>query len=142
MAVCKHFTIGQRRGLGVAWHEPLHVVRLDGAMNHVVVAPRSEAMRTDCAVAAINWVSIPPAAAPMEVQAQVRYRSEPRHRPVDSRRRHPGQAGVRDTPVFHHPRPGGGVLCRRRAAGGAGSSPVKWTKVGTVMDVSGRSAVW
>ena len=73
----QHFTIGQRRGLGVAWHEPLHVVRLDGAMNHVVVAPRSEAMGTDCAVAAVNWVSIPPAAAPMEVQVQVRYRSEP-----------------------------------------------------------------
>ena len=73
----QHFTIGQRRGLGVAWHEPLHVVRLDGAMNQVVVAPRSEAMRTDCAVAAINWVSIPPAVAPMAVQAQVRYRSEP-----------------------------------------------------------------
>ena len=73
----QHFTIGQRRGLGVAWHEPLHVVRLDGAMNHVVVAPRSEAMRTDCAVAAINWVSIPPAVDPMAVQVQVRYRSEP-----------------------------------------------------------------
>ena len=73
----QHFTIGQRRGLGVAWPEPLHVVRLDGAMNHVVVAPRSEAMRTDCAVTAINWVSIPPAAAPMEVQVQVRYRSQP-----------------------------------------------------------------
>ena len=73
----QHFTIGQRRGLGVAWHESLHVVRLDGAMNHVVVAPRREAMRSDCAVAAINWVSIPPPTAPMEVQVQVRYRSEP-----------------------------------------------------------------
>jgi tRNA-specific 2-thiouridylase len=36
----EHFTIGQRRGLGVACRE-LHVVRLDGAMNQVVVAPRS-----------------------------------------------------------------------------------------------------
>lgn len=35
----EHFTIGQRKGLGVAWSEPLHVVRLDGAMNRVVVAP-------------------------------------------------------------------------------------------------------
>ena len=73
----QHFTIGQRRGLGVAWPEPLHVVRLDGAMNRVVVAPRSEAMDTECAVAAINWVSVLPAVAPMEVQVQVRYRSEP-----------------------------------------------------------------
>ena len=73
----QHFTIGQRRGLGVAWPEPLHVVRLDGAMNRVVVAPRREAMDTECAVAAVNWVSVPPAVAPMEVQVQVRYRSEP-----------------------------------------------------------------
>ena len=73
----QHFTIGQRRGLGVAWHEPLHVVRLDGAMNRVVVAPRSEARRRTCAVAAINWVSIAPVVAPMQVQVQVRYRSEP-----------------------------------------------------------------
>ena len=41
----EHFTIGQRKGLGVAWSEPLHVVRLDGAMNQVVVAPRREAAR-------------------------------------------------------------------------------------------------
>ena len=73
----QHFTIGQRRGLGIAWHEPLHVVRLDGAMNQVVVAPRSEATRRGCSVVAINWVSIPPATAPMQVQVQVRYRSEP-----------------------------------------------------------------
>ena len=73
----QHFTIGQRRGLGVAWPEPLHVVRLDGPMNQVVVAPRSEAVCRDCAVAAVNWVSIPPPAAPLDVQVQVRYRSEP-----------------------------------------------------------------
>lgn len=73
----EHFTIGQRKGLGVAWREPLHVVRLDAAMNRVVVAPRSEAGRSGCVVGAINWVSIDPPAAPMPVAVQVRYRSEP-----------------------------------------------------------------
>jgi tRNA-specific 2-thiouridylase len=73
----EHFTIGQRRGLGVAWQEPLHVVRLDGAMNRVVVAPRREATRRACEVGAINWVSIAPPAAPVEVEVQVRYRSPP-----------------------------------------------------------------
>ena len=71
----EHFTIGQRKGLGVAWSEPLHVVRLDGAMNRVVVAPRSEAARPDAVVGAVNWVSIAPPAAALEVQVQVRYRS-------------------------------------------------------------------
>ena len=71
----EHFTIGQRKGLGVAWSEPLHVVRLDGALNRVVVAPRSEAARPDAVVGAVNWVSIAPPAAPLEVEVQVRYRS-------------------------------------------------------------------
>ncbi|MFM2079471.1 MAG: tRNA 2-thiouridine(34) synthase MnmA [Cyanobacteriota bacterium] len=73
----QHFTIGQRKGLGVAWSEPLHVVRLDAAMNRVVVAPRAEAARGDAVVGAVNWVSIAPPAGPLEVEVQVRYRSAP-----------------------------------------------------------------
>jgi len=73
----EHFTLGQRKGLGVAWSEPLHVVRLDGAMNRVVVAPRAEAAREGCVVGAVNWVSMAPPEAPLELGVQVRYRSEP-----------------------------------------------------------------
>ena len=73
----EHFTIGQRKGLGVAWSEPLHVVRLDGAMNQVVVAPRRDAARAEAVVGAVNWVSIAPPEEPMEVEVQVRYRSGP-----------------------------------------------------------------
>ena len=73
----EHFTIGQRKGLGVAWSEPLHVVRLDAAMNRVVVAPRSEAARSECYVGAVNWVSMAPPDRPLEVAVQVRYRSAP-----------------------------------------------------------------
>ena len=73
----EHFTIGQRKGLGVAWREPLHVVRLDAAMNQVVVAPRAEAGRAGCEVAQINWVSMPAPQEPLELEVQVRYRSAP-----------------------------------------------------------------
>ncbi len=73
----EHFTIGQRKGLGVAWREPLHVVRLDAAMNRVVVAPRSEAACGEAVVGAVNWVSIPPVEQPIDVAVQVRYRSGP-----------------------------------------------------------------
>ncbi|UPM51551.1 tRNA 2-thiouridine(34) synthase MnmA [Synechococcus sp. A10-1-5-1] len=73
----EHFTIGQRKGLGVAWSEPLHVVRLDGAMNQVVVAPRRDAARGEAVVGAVNWVSIAPPTEPLEVEVQVRYRSGP-----------------------------------------------------------------
>ena len=73
----QHFTIGQRKGLGVAWSEPLHVVQLDAAMNRVVVAPRAEAARSDAAVGAVNWLSVPPPERPLPVEVQVRYRSAP-----------------------------------------------------------------
>jgi tRNA-specific 2-thiouridylase len=73
----EHFTIGQRKGLGVAWSEPLHVVRLDGVMNRVVVAPRAEAAKGGCVVGAVNWVSMAPPAEPLELAVQVRYRSAP-----------------------------------------------------------------
>ncbi len=73
----EHFTIGQRKGLGVAWRAPLHVVRLDGAMNRVVVAPRSEAARSEAVVGAVNWVSMAPPREPLQVEVQVRYRSGP-----------------------------------------------------------------
>ncbi|MDA1247500.1 MAG: tRNA 2-thiouridine(34) synthase MnmA [Cyanobacteria bacterium] len=73
----EHFTIGQRKGLGVAWSEPLHVVRLDGAMNQVVVAPRAGAARAEALVGAVNWVSIEPPQTPIDVEVQVRYRSAP-----------------------------------------------------------------
>jgi tRNA-specific 2-thiouridylase len=53
------------------------VVRLDPAFNRVVVAPRLEAARSGCLVHAVNWVSMAPPEQPLEVEVQVRYRSEP-----------------------------------------------------------------
>ena len=51
-----HFTVGQRRGLGIASTAPLYVVRLDAASRRVVVGPR-EALRTDrIALRDINWI--------------------------------------------------------------------------------------
>jgi tRNA-specific 2-thiouridylase len=53
------------------------VVRLDGAMNQVVVAPRRDAARGEAVVGAVNWVSIAPPSEPLDVEVQVRYRSGP-----------------------------------------------------------------
>ena len=51
-----HFTIGQRRGLGIAAGAPLHVVRLEAAKRRVVVGPR-EALRTRrLALRDVNWI--------------------------------------------------------------------------------------
>ena len=51
-----HFTVGQRRGLGVAAAHPLYVVRLDAATQRVVVGPR-EALRTSrMQLREVNWL--------------------------------------------------------------------------------------
>ena len=51
-----HFTVGQRRGLGIAAASPLYVVRLDAASRRVVVGPR-EALRTSrIQLRDVNWL--------------------------------------------------------------------------------------
>jgi tRNA-specific 2-thiouridylase len=51
-----HFTVGQRRGLGIASSAPLYVVRLDADMRRVVVGPR-EALKTQSIVLRdVNWI--------------------------------------------------------------------------------------
>jgi tRNA-specific 2-thiouridylase len=51
-----HFTVGQRRGIGVAAGHPLYVVRLDAIKRHVVVGPR-EALRTSrIRLRDVNWL--------------------------------------------------------------------------------------
>jgi len=51
-----HFTVGQRRGLGIASAAPLYVVRLDAATRQVVVGPR-DALRMDrIALRDVNWI--------------------------------------------------------------------------------------
>lgn len=51
-----HFTVGQRRGLGIATGHPLYVVRLDAATRRVIVGPR-EALRTRrIRLRDVNWL--------------------------------------------------------------------------------------
>jgi tRNA-uridine 2-sulfurtransferase len=71
-----HYTIGQRRGIGVAAAEPLYVVALDVGKNQVVVGSRAETHSSEFMVNRINWVSIAPPIAPIKAELQIRYRSE------------------------------------------------------------------
>jgi len=72
-----HYTIGQRRGLGIAAPEPLYVVKLDAVMNRVVVGDRNAGGRLECTVNRLNWVSIAELSAPIKAEVQIRYRSQP-----------------------------------------------------------------
>jgi len=70
-----HYTIGQRKGLGIAAPEPLYVVKLDNVMNQVIVSTRDRAGNDECTVNRMNWVSIAPITSPIRAEVQVRYRS-------------------------------------------------------------------
>ncbi|BAU65998.1 tRNA (5-methylaminomethyl-2-thiouridylate)-methyltransferase [Stanieria sp. NIES-3757] len=72
-----HYTIGQRKGLGIAAAEPLYVVKIDPVMNRVIVGNRAAGGRSECTVSRMNWVSITEPTTPICSEVQVRYRSQP-----------------------------------------------------------------
>jgi len=70
-----HYTVGQRRGLGVASGEPLYVVRLDAGAARVIVGPR-EALETRIVhLRDINWLGSMPIADADGLPIAVRVRS-------------------------------------------------------------------
>ncbi|MDJ1185805.1 tRNA 2-thiouridine(34) synthase MnmA [Roseofilum casamattae] len=72
-----HYTIGQRRGLGIAYSEPLYVVDLDVPRNRVIVGTRDSAGDSECYASRANWVSIAEPEAPIRADVRIRYRSKP-----------------------------------------------------------------
>src|SRR5579863_5585999 len=54
-----HFTVGQRKGLGLAAAEPLYVLRIEAATRRIVVGPRSALGDTRIQLADLNWLGPP-----------------------------------------------------------------------------------
>jgi tRNA-uridine 2-sulfurtransferase len=79
------FTVGQRRGLGVAAPDPRYVVRIDADGARVVVGTAAEASRDRFEIADASWVSGTPPAAPLEARVKVRHRHEGEHAVVIAR---------------------------------------------------------
>jgi tRNA-specific 2-thiouridylase len=67
------YTIGQRRGLGIAWKEPLYVARLDASQNAVIVGPASSLGRERLLVNDVSYISGSPPAFPAVVTVKIRY---------------------------------------------------------------------
>jgi tRNA-uridine 2-sulfurtransferase len=68
------FTVGQRKGLGIAATEPLYVIATDPKTQRVVVGSNEGLLRSECSVKDVNWVSI--AAPDQPVRAQVKIRNK------------------------------------------------------------------
>ncbi len=70
-----YYTVGQRKGLGLALGEPHFVLRKEKAANRIVLG-KEEKLYTDSVLADnINLIALPQLTAPMAVAAQIRYRS-------------------------------------------------------------------
>lgn len=70
------FTVGQRRGLGLALGEPRYVVELLED-NTIVVGTREELAAAGCSLEEVNWIAGAPPAEEFEAEVQVRHRQAP-----------------------------------------------------------------
>ena len=71
------FTVGQRKGLGIASTIPLYVLRIDADAATVTVGPRTALEQTRLTASVVNWISIDAPASPVRVAAQIRHRHKP-----------------------------------------------------------------
>lgn len=70
-----NYTIGQRRGIGVAYAEPLYVCALDPNLNIVYVGSKSHLLRQELTACQVNWIMPVPPSQPFEALAKIRYNS-------------------------------------------------------------------
>ncbi len=72
-----NFTVGQRRGLGLAAGRTLYVKALDPAQNAVVVGEARDVDTDTLHADQVNWIALERLDAPLAVTAQIRHRHEP-----------------------------------------------------------------
>jgi len=91
------YTVGQRRGLGLAGERPLYVKSLDAARNRVVVAPKPALAVAGARIEGVNWIAGEAPAVPLEVRVRIRYRHAGAPATVAA------QTGRRAAVRFHEP---------------------------------------
>ena len=68
------YTIGQRRGLGIAHSVPLYVTDIRSREKRVVVGERARLARSSCLIERANWIATPELTAPLRVSVKIRSR--------------------------------------------------------------------
>jgi tRNA-specific 2-thiouridylase len=68
------FTVGQRRGLGIAAGTPMYVLRLEPASSRVIVGTKAELGGTTLTASAVNWIAGAPPPSACRVTARIRHR--------------------------------------------------------------------
>jgi tRNA-specific 2-thiouridylase len=79
-----NFTVGQRKGLGVATGSPLYVIQIKGDEHQVVVGNQEELYSDNLTVHRTNLISISELREPMKVSVKIRHRHEPAPAMIES----------------------------------------------------------
>jgi tRNA-uridine 2-sulfurtransferase len=102
------YTIGQRKGLGLASPQPLYVLEKDGEQNALIVGAKEDLGRKELLTGPVNWISGEAPDSPTRLQVKIRYKAREAHalvQPLEQGRVHivfdepqrditPGQAAV------------------------------------------------
>ena len=72
-----HFTVGQRKGIGIARPEPLYVIATEPATQTVIVGSGPSLLQKEMQVREVNWISIEEPSAPVRAKVRIRNRHEP-----------------------------------------------------------------
>ncbi len=70
-----YYTIGQRKGLGITSHEPLHVLKIDSARNALVVGPAAALDQLEFQVGKMHYLAGEVPTEPFEAHVRVRYKA-------------------------------------------------------------------
>ncbi|HEA46890.1 MAG TPA: tRNA 2-thiouridine(34) synthase MnmA [bacterium] len=68
------YTIGQRRGLGIATDKPLYVIAVDKDKNVLVVGSEKETLKDKLIAEDVNWITLDKLKEPIRIKAKIRYR--------------------------------------------------------------------
>ena len=71
------YTIGQRRGLGIAHPKPLYVVKIERSANRIVVGEAEDLESTEFTAIGVNWVAFDLPSEAVRADVKVRYRHDP-----------------------------------------------------------------
>ena len=71
-----HYTIGQRKGLGISYKEPLYVLELDNRNNQVIVGREKELYNNELEANELNFLVDIDLSKPIDIKAKVRYRAK------------------------------------------------------------------
>lgn len=71
------YTIGQRRGLGIAHEKPLYVIQIERAKNQIIVGEAEELDTMEFTAKGVNWVAFDTPSEPVKALVKVRYRHDP-----------------------------------------------------------------